>query len=102
MNKHRANHFGNYLLTGIVVVLAMVSARAQEDFDNNLSNYNLVPSSPPKPGWSAGVESGYVSGSSAKFQGQRQGDSSAFNLDVQAGMRLPLSDTWFLNVRLAE
>ena len=48
------------------------------------------------------MDSGYDGGSSAKFQGQRHGDSDAFNLSVEAGVRIPLSETWFLNVKLAE
>lgn len=52
------------------------------------------------PVWLGGVNLGYVGGTSAKFTGVRSGDSDAYNVNVDVGTRIALSDPWFLNLGL--
>jgi len=83
---------------GSIATLASVSAPAQEypittssrDFEH-LSGGTA---------WQAGVNLGYVGGTSAKFQGTRSGDSDAYNVNVNAGTRVTLTDVWSLNLGL--
>jgi hypothetical protein len=83
-----------------VAVLPAASVLAQEN-STTLTNNGVPSSLPHEPGWEAGVNSGYVGGSSTKFQGRRLGNSDAFNVNVEASTRIPLSEAWFLNVKLA-
>ncbi len=90
----------NFFRAGFVIALPVVSALAQENAAT--LNYNsLPPPSPRESGWETGVNAAYVGGSSAKFNGQRRGDSDAFNFNVEAGTRIPLGEEWSLNVKLA-
>lgn len=92
------NNICRLFLWGSVATLSSVSALAQEnpvttapqDFENL----------PGGPAWQAGVNLGYVGGTSAKFQGARSGDSDAFNVNIGAENRVRLTDDWFLHLGL--
>lgn len=80
------NHLGKLIMSCSVAVLPAASVLAQEN-STTLANNGVPSSSPHEPGWEVGVNSGYVGGSSAKFQGQRLGNSDAFNVNVEASTR---------------
>lgn len=51
--------------------------------------------------WQAGLNSGYVGGGTAEFQGTDAGKSDAFHLGLDAGVRLALNPDWSLRLGLA-
>jgi len=95
MNVLMKKSLHNFLRAGVIVALPAMAVLAQ---DNAISS--MPPPVPREPGWETGVNAAYVGGSSAKFQGQWRGDSAAFNVNVEAGTRIPLSEAWSLNVKL--
>jgi len=80
-------------------VLLSVSAIAQENAIATPGDFARPPQ-PGEPLWQAGVDSGFVAGSAAKFDGARLDDSDAFNYQLQAGTRFFLNDDWFLSLGL--
>jgi hypothetical protein len=96
MNKK----ISKFLQLSFVAASFSLPALAQEtpvtttprDFEN--------PVRPTGPVWQAGVNLGYVAGTSAKFQGTRSGNSDAFNVTVETGTRVYLNDKWFVNAGL--
>ena len=86
------------LLLGSVVALSSASALAQENpVTTTFRDFENLSGGPVSR---AGVNVGYVGGTSAKFQGARSGDSDAFNVNVDAGTRVAFTDDWFLNLGL--
>jgi len=89
---------GKCLLLGSVAAFSSVSVPAQENPVTTTSkDFERVAD---KNAWLAGVNLGYVGGSSAKFQGQQAGRSDAFNINLNAGTRVKLNADWFLNLGL--
>jgi hypothetical protein len=92
------NNICNLLLWGSVATLSSVAALAQE-YPVTTSSRDFEHLS-GGPAWQAGVNLSYVGGTSAKFQGVQSGDSDAYNVNVNAGTRVTLTDVWSLNLGL--
>ena len=74
------------LLLGSVVALSSASALAQENpVTTTFRDFENLSGGPVSR---AGVNVGYVGGTSAKFQGARSGHSDAFNVNVDAGTHM--------------
>ena len=84
-NTNRSDKKPPYIaLSCSATVLLSVSAIAQENAIATPGDFARPPQ-PGEPLWQAGVDSGFVAGGAAKFDGARLTDSDAFNCKLQAG-----------------
>jgi hypothetical protein len=73
-------------------MLLSMSAVAQENAIATPGDFARPPQ-PGEPLWQAGVDSGFVAGSAAKFDGARLDDSDAFNYKLHRPERRQV--TWW-------
>jgi hypothetical protein len=86
-------------LTCSAGALLSMSAMAQENGVATAGDFARAPQA-GEPAWQAGVDSGYVFGGAAHFDGVKLGDSDAYNVKLQTGTRVPLNEQWFLSLGL--
>jgi hypothetical protein len=82
----------NIALICSATALASVSAMAQENAIATPGDFGTVPQ-PGTPVWQVGVNTGYVAGGAAKFDGARLADSDALNSKLQAGVGFTLPES---------
>jgi hypothetical protein len=94
-------HIRTMALTFCTTVMLCGSGIAQESTPAPAAEDIEKPAQMGAPRWEGSLNSGFVAGSTAKFQGARLANSDAFNLRLEAGTRIDLNDRWLLRLGLA-